>query len=151
MGYSINQINMTDKIDSIKDIKAPSNKLNVIAIAVEIVSRLITKDNHEIRVMRFADRTGCINMCLYDELGATVQPGDICHITRCYATFHKGALTLYMGRHGKLTKIGEFCMTFTETPNMSDGDPSTLSSPSTSSSTSTSSSSSTSSGPPTNS
>lgn len=41
MGYSINQINMTDKIDSIKDIKAPSNKLNVIAIAVEIGNKNI--------------------------------------------------------------------------------------------------------------
>lgn len=33
---------------------------------------------------------------------------------------HKGILILYIGRTGKLQKIGEFCMLFSEMPNMSE-------------------------------
>ncbi|OTF72449.1 hypothetical protein BLA29_008784 [Euroglyphus maynei] len=85
MSYSMNHLNMNDnKIDSIKDIKAPMSKINLIAIAVEFVRRFMTKDNHEVRVFKFADRTACINMCLYDEVGACIQPGDICHLTQWF-------------------------------------------------------------------
>ncbi|KAK3748186.1 hypothetical protein QZH41_012990, partial [Actinostola sp. cb2023] len=37
-----------------------------------------------------------------------------------YAAVWKGSLTLYTGRIGSLEKMGDFCLVFSETPNMSD-------------------------------
>ncbi|XP_046915550.1 SOSS complex subunit B1-B [Dermatophagoides farinae] len=124
MGYSINHINMADKIESIKDLKPQMSKINLIGIVIEVVTRYLTKDNHDIRLFRIADRTGTINVCIYDEPGTYIQTGDICRLTRCYTSTHKGSLTVYLGRNGKITKIGEFCMSFVESPNMSEPDPS---------------------------
>mgnify|MGYP002714395377 CR=1 FL=1 len=47
-----------------------------------LVTRYLTKDNHDIRLFRIADRTGTINVCIYDEPGTYIQTGDICRLTR---------------------------------------------------------------------
>lgn len=36
MGYSINHINMADKIESIKDLKPQMSKINLIGIVIEV-------------------------------------------------------------------------------------------------------------------
>lgn len=51
-------------------------------------NRHITKDNHEIRTYRVADRTGSINLCIWDEAGLAVAPSDILRITRRYKLFY---------------------------------------------------------------
>jgi hypothetical protein len=39
---------------------------------------------------------------------------------QAYASFFKNSLTLYIGKGGELQKVGDFCLVFNETPNMSD-------------------------------
>ncbi|XP_038836078.1 SOSS complex subunit B2-like isoform X2 [Salvelinus namaycush] len=67
-----------------------------------------------------ADKSGCITLSVWDELGGLIQPGDILRLTRGYASLWKGCLTLYTGRGGDLQKIGDFCMVFSEVPNFSE-------------------------------
>nr|XP_014344593.1 PREDICTED: SOSS complex subunit B2 isoform X2 [Latimeria chalumnae] len=79
-----------------------------------------TKDGHEVRSCKVADKTGSITISVWDEIGSLIQPGDIIRLTRGYASMWKGCLTLYTGRGGELHKIGEFCMVYSELPNFSE-------------------------------
>ncbi|XP_028809763.1 nucleic acid binding protein 1b isoform X1 [Denticeps clupeoides] len=79
-----------------------------------------TKDGHEIRSCKVADRSGSITISVWDDVGPLIQPGDIIRLTKGYASLWKGCLTLYTGRAGDLQKIGEFCMVFSEVPNFSE-------------------------------
>ncbi|XP_040609578.1 SOSS complex subunit B2-like isoform X2 [Mesocricetus auratus] len=82
-----------------------------------------TKDGHEVRSCKVADRTGSITISVWDEMGRLIQTGDIIRLTRGYASMWKGCLTLYTGRSGELQKIGEFCMVYSELPNFSEPNP----------------------------
>lgn len=82
-----------------------------------------TKDGHEVRSCKVADKTGSITISVWDEIGGLIQPGDIIRLTRGYASMWKGCLTLYTGRGGELQKIGEFCMVYSEVPNFSEPNP----------------------------
>nr|XP_057938846.1 SOSS complex subunit B2 isoform X2 [Doryrhamphus excisus] len=85
-----------------------------------------TKDGHEVRSCKVADKSGSIAISVWDELGSLIQPGDIIKLTRGYASIWKGCLTLYTGRGGDLQKIGEFCMVYSEVPNFSEPNPELL-------------------------
>ncbi|XP_029461945.1 SOSS complex subunit B2 [Rhinatrema bivittatum] len=107
----------------IKDIKAGQKNLNIIFIVLEIGRVTKTKDGHEVRSCKVADKTGSITISVWDEIGGLIQPGDIIRLTRGYASMWKGCLTLYTGRGGELQKIGEFCMVYSEVPNFSEPNP----------------------------
>ncbi|XP_074655192.1 SOSS complex subunit B1-like [Tubulanus polymorphus] len=107
----------------IKDIKPNQKNLNVVFIILEIGKPIKTKDNHDVRSCKIADRTGCINISIWDEAGEILQTGDICRLIKGYASIWKGCLTLYTGKGGDIQKIGEFCMIFAETPNHSEVNP----------------------------
>ncbi|KAM5152964.1 SOSS complex subunit B2 [Mantella aurantiaca] len=111
---------LNDSFVSIKDIKTGQKNLNVIFIVLEIGRVTKTKDGHEVRSCKVADKTGSITVSVWDETGSLIQPGDIIRLTRGYASLWKGCLTLYSGRGGELQKIGEFCMVFSELPNFSE-------------------------------
>uniref|UniRef100_A0A673H2F8 SOSS complex subunit B2 n=1 Tax=Sinocyclocheilus rhinocerous TaxID=307959 RepID=A0A673H2F8_9TELE len=85
-----------------------------------------TKDGHEVRSCKVADRTGSVTISVWDEVGSLIQTGDIIRLNRGYASLFKGCLTLYIGRTGDLQKIGEFCMIFSEVPNFSEPNPEVL-------------------------
>ncbi|XP_053216558.1 SOSS complex subunit B2 isoform X2 [Podarcis raffonei] len=104
----------------IKDIRAGLKNLNVIFIVLEIGRVTKTKDGHEVRSCKVADKSGSILISVWDELGSLIQPGDIIRLTKGYASLWKGCLTLYTGRGGELQKIGEFCMVYSEVPNFSE-------------------------------
>ncbi|XP_015673420.1 SOSS complex subunit B2 [Protobothrops mucrosquamatus] len=104
----------------IKDIKPGLKNLNVVFIVLEIGRVTKTKDGHEVRACKVADKTGSITISVWDELGSLIQPGDIIRLTKGYASLWKGCLTLYTGRGGDLQKIGEFCMVYSEVPNFSE-------------------------------
>ncbi|XP_056611693.1 SOSS complex subunit B2 isoform X1 [Triplophysa dalaica] len=110
----------------IKDVKAGSKNLNIVFIVLEIGRVTKTKDGHEVRSCRVADKSGSIAISVWDELGTLIQPGDIIRLTRGYASIWKGSLTLYTGRGGDLQKIGEFCMVYSEVPNFSEPNPELL-------------------------
>ncbi|XP_042192220.1 SOSS complex subunit B2 [Callorhinchus milii] len=107
----------------VKDIKPGMKNLNVVFIVLEIGRVTKTKDGHEVRSCKVADKTGSITISVWDEVGALVQPGDIIRLTRGYASIWKSCLTLYTGRGGDLHKIGEFCMVYSEVPNFSEPNP----------------------------
>uniref|UniRef100_A0A8C3TAY3 SOSS complex subunit B2 n=1 Tax=Chelydra serpentina TaxID=8475 RepID=A0A8C3TAY3_CHESE len=109
-----------DTYHSIKDIKPGLKNLNVVFIVLEIGRVTKTKDGHEVRSCKVADKTGSITISVWDEVGSLIQPGDIIRLTKGYASLWKGCLTLYTGRGGELQKIGEFCMVYSEVPNFSE-------------------------------
>lgn len=42
---------------------------------------------------------------------------------KCYANMWRGCLTLYSGKSGEISKVGDFCMVFNEVINMSEPQP----------------------------
>ncbi|XP_027024649.1 SOSS complex subunit B1-B [Tachysurus fulvidraco] len=107
----------------VKDIKPGLKNLNVIFIVLETGRVTKTKDGHEVRTCKVADKTGSISISVWDDVGALIQTGDILRLTKGYASVFKGCLTLYTGRGGELQKIGEFCMVYSEVPNFSEPNP----------------------------
>uniref|UniRef100_G1KYV6 Nucleic acid binding protein 2 n=1 Tax=Anolis carolinensis TaxID=28377 RepID=G1KYV6_ANOCA len=107
----------------VKDIKPGLKNLNLIFIVLETGRVTKTKDGHEVRTCKVADKTGSINISVWDDVGNLIQPGDIIRLTKGYATVFKGCLTLYSGRGGDLQKVGEFCMVYSEVPNFSEPNP----------------------------
>ncbi|XP_028929051.1 SOSS complex subunit B1 [Ornithorhynchus anatinus] len=107
----------------VKDIKPGLKNLNLIFIVLETGRVTKTKDGHEVRTCKVADKTGSINISVWDDAGTLIQPGDIIRLTKGYASVFKGCLTLYTGRGGDLQKIGEFCMVYSEVPNFSEPNP----------------------------
>ncbi|XP_061142405.1 SOSS complex subunit B2 isoform X2 [Syngnathus typhle] len=116
----------TEAVFLIKDVKPGSKNLNIVFIVLEIGRVTKTKDGHEVRSCKVADKSGSIAISVWDELGSLIQPGDIIKLTRGYASIWKGCLTLYTGRGGDLQKIGEFCMVYSEVPNFSEANPELL-------------------------
>ncbi|XP_029596746.1 SOSS complex subunit B2-like isoform X2 [Salmo trutta] len=86
----------------IKDIKLGLKNLNVIFIVLEMGRVTKTKDGHEVRSCKVADKSGCITLSVWDEVGGLIQPGDILRLTR------------------------GFCMVFSEVPNFSEPNPEVL-------------------------
>ncbi|XP_017325063.1 SOSS complex subunit B2 [Ictalurus punctatus] len=115
-----------DTVSLIKDVKPGSKNLHIVFIVLEIGRVTKTKDGHEVRSCKVADKSGSIAISVWDELGSLIQPGDIIRLTRGYASIWKGCLTLYTGRGGDLQKIGEFCMVYSEVPNFSEPNPELL-------------------------
>ncbi|XP_040281491.1 SOSS complex subunit B1 [Bufo bufo] len=107
----------------VKDVKPGLKNLNVLFIVLETGRVTKTKDGHEVRTCKVADKTGSINISVWDDVGKLIQPGDIIRLTKGYASLFKGCLTLYTGRGGDLQKIGEFCMVYSEVPNFSEPNP----------------------------
>ncbi|KAK7154906.1 hypothetical protein R3I93_009755 [Phoxinus phoxinus] len=111
---------LTESVCLIKDLKAGLKNINLVFIVLETGRVSKTKDGHEVRSCKVADRTGSITISVWDEVGSLIQTGDIIRLNRGYASLFKGCLTLYIGRTGDLQKIGEFCMIFSEVPNFSE-------------------------------
>jgi len=111
-------------LTNIRDLKSGMKNLNVSFIVLDLIGKpSTTKDGHEVRTLKVADKTGSINASVWDEPGALLQPGDICRLVKGYASVFKGCLTLYTGKGGAINKMGDFCMVFSEQPNMSEFSP----------------------------
>jgi hypothetical protein len=108
---------------NIRDLKHGMKNLNIVFIVLEVGKPSTTKDGHEVRTFKVADKSGSINASVWDEAGALLQPGDICRLTKGYASFWKNCLTLYTGKGGAISKTGEFCLVFSEVPNLSEYNP----------------------------
>ncbi|EDW77890.1 uncharacterized protein Dwil_GK24725 [Drosophila willistoni] len=104
----------------IKDIKPGLKNINVIFIVLEVGVATVTKENREVRNFKVGDPTACINVSIWDEPGKLINPGDIIRMSKGYASIWRHCLTLYSGKNGEVNKIGEFCMIFNESINMSE-------------------------------
>ena len=92
------QMNNKMQFTLIRDLKPGDKNVNANFIVLEIGKPTITKDGQEIRTLKVADRTACINLSVWNEPGACLRPGDICRLTKGYVTPWKGCLTLYTGK-----------------------------------------------------
>ncbi|VDK37977.1 unnamed protein product [Taenia asiatica] len=92
----------------IKDLKPNMKRVCVAFIVLEIGSPVRIKDGNEVRTVKVADRTGCINMSVWNEKGNLIAPGDVIQLTQGNTTVRNGCLTLNVGRYGELIKTGEF-------------------------------------------
>ncbi|XP_064598199.1 SOSS complex subunit B1-A-like [Liolophura sinensis] len=108
---------------AVKEIRPGLKNINVVFIVLDIGKPTRTKDGHDVRSCKVADKTGSINISIWDEAGDLLQTGDILRLSKGYASLWKGSLTLYTGKVGEIHKIGEFCLPFSENPNMSEPNP----------------------------
>ncbi|OXU27568.1 hypothetical protein TSAR_011523 [Trichomalopsis sarcophagae] len=107
----------------IKDIRPGQKNINVVFIVLEVGHPTITKENREVRTLKVADSTACMNVSIWDEPGTLLMPGDIVRLTKGYASVWRNCLTLYSGKTGDIQKIGDFCMVINEQLNMSEPNP----------------------------
>ncbi|XP_013197544.1 SOSS complex subunit B homolog [Amyelois transitella] len=107
----------------IKELKPGMKNINAVFIVLEVGPPTLTKEAREVRTLRVADASACVNLSVWDEPGALLLPGDIVRLTRGYASLWRNALTLYSGKSGDIQKVGEFCMLFNEQVNMSEPQP----------------------------
>ena len=103
---------------SIRNLKPGMKDLSLMFIVLDISRPTKTKEGHEVRSCRVADRTGSINLSVWDNLGQLIQSGDIIRMTKGYVSVWKNCLTLYLGKSSEFQKVNEFCMVFSEAPFM---------------------------------
>lgn len=111
---------------AIKDIRSGMKNINVVFIVLEVTAQTKTKESREVYSFKVADTSACINCSIWDEPGRLLQPGDIVRMLKCYASMWRNCLTLYSGKAGygsEISRIGDFCMVFNETHNMSEPQP----------------------------
>lgn len=105
---------------AIKDVRDGMKNINVMFIVLEVTAATKTKENREVFSFKVADQSASINCSIWDEPGKLLQPGDIVRMMKCYASKWRGCLTLYSGKSGEITRMGDFCMIFNEQLNMSE-------------------------------
>lgn len=95
------------------------NSFNVSVIVLDQGSYRRTQ-NGSIITMKVADPTGSINASLMNpEFTETFRPGDILKFRGAHTSIFQGCLTLSVGKNGECKKVGEFMMTFSDTPDIS--------------------------------
>ncbi|CAG9771042.1 unnamed protein product [Ceutorhynchus assimilis] len=104
----------------IKDMRPGLKNINAVFIVLDIGLPTLTKENREVRTVKVADASACINVSVWDEPGQLLVPGDIVRLTKGYLNVWRNCLTLYTAKGGELQKIGEFCMVFNEQNNISE-------------------------------
>ncbi|XP_043194872.1 SOSS complex subunit B1-B-like [Amphibalanus amphitrite] len=104
----------------VREMKPGIKNITINLIILDIGRPNKTMEGHDVRTCRVADRSGSINMSVWDEPGGLLQAGDIIRVTKGYTNIWKNCLTLYVGKGGDLQRIGDFCMVFSELPFMSE-------------------------------
>lgn len=66
----------------------------MLLIILDISKVSITKDGHELRTVKVADRSASINLTVWDKPGSLLQPGDIIRLQKVSQSgyFHLGLL-----------------------------------------------------------
>lgn len=103
----------------VKDLEPNQKNVNIHVIVLDIGKPNQTKDGHEIRNVRVADKSGSINLSVWNEYGAVLREGDILRLNGCFTQIWKNSLQIKIGSKGQIIKCGDFMMLFSETPDMS--------------------------------
>jgi hypothetical protein len=103
----------------IKDLEPNQKNINLLVIVLDVAKPTQTKDGHEVRSVRIADKTGSINLSVWNEYGAVLKEGDILRLNGCFTQIWKVSLQVKVSTKGQIVKIGEFLMVFNELPDMS--------------------------------
>ncbi|XP_016404334.1 SOSS complex subunit B1-B-like [Sinocyclocheilus rhinocerous] len=74
----------------VKDVKPGLKNLSVIFIVLETGRVTKTKDGHEVRTCKVADKTGSISISVWDEVGGLIQAGDIIRLNKGHFLLFEG-------------------------------------------------------------
>ena len=106
-------------VTRIGELRPGAHGLRCEFVVVERLPSRPTNDGTTIHSFLVADATGCIVFNIWGVQGAAIEPADIFVLHDGYAAFFREQLTLYMGKRGRLERVGRFTMLFSEAPNMS--------------------------------
>ena len=109
----------SSKFMLVKDLEPNQKNFSIVVIVLDISKPTQTKDGHEVRSVRIADKTGSVNLSLWNEFGAVLRDGDILRMHGCFTQIWKNSLQIKIGPKGTITKVGDFLLVFSETPDMS--------------------------------
>jgi ssDNA-binding replication factor A large subunit len=103
----------------VKDLEPNQKNISLHVIVLDVAKPTQTKDGHEVRSVRIADKTGSINLSVWNEYGAVLREGDILRLNGCFTQIWKISLQVKVSNKGQIIKVGEFMMVFNELPDMS--------------------------------
>ncbi|CAF0975143.1 unnamed protein product [Brachionus calyciflorus] len=109
----------TSRFVMIRDLEPNQKNINLHAIVLEVAKPTQTKDGHEVRTVKIADKTGSINLSVWNDYGAVLREGDILRLNGCFTHIWKNSLQVKIGNKGQIIKQGDFMMVFSENPDMS--------------------------------
>jgi hypothetical protein len=122
LGGSVNMSGSTSSSGRflfIKDLEPNQKNVNLQVIVLDVAKPTQTKDGHEVRAVRIADKTGSVNLSVWNDYGAVLREGDILRLNACFTQIWKNSLQVKIGNKGQIIKCGDFMMIFNETPDMS--------------------------------
>ena len=79
----------------IKDLEPNQKTINLHVIVLDVTKPNTTKDGHEVRTVRIADKTGSINLSVWNEHGSVLREGDILRLNGCFTQIWKNSLQVY--------------------------------------------------------
>ncbi|PIA38630.1 hypothetical protein AQUCO_02700092v1 [Aquilegia coerulea] len=100
-------------------VPAAQNTINTRFILLE-KDRLSKEGQEKTCLALVADETASVHFQLWGTECDTFEPGDIICLTNGIFSYDRKNLVLRAGKRGKAEKVGEFTMTFVETPNLSE-------------------------------
>lgn len=104
----------------VKDIlPAAQNNIDTKFIMLE-KGRTTKEGQNKLCLALVADETAAVHFQLWGDECDSFDSGDIIHLSNGIFSYQRGNLILRAGKRGKLEKIGEFTMSYAETPNMSE-------------------------------
>lgn len=104
------------------DVRPGDKNIDILVILIQQMSKNKLKNDKQITQFLVADDTGSILCNFYDSIGDIINEGDIILLTGAYASVFKNHLILYSGKSGfgRIIKVDEYFMTFSDTPNLSE-------------------------------
>ena len=94
--------------------------LSIQCIVLEMIGESrVTREGNRLFSFFIADASGSIELLLLNESGRYVKPGDILRLSGAYVAFFHDSLKLYLAKFGRIRRIGEFNMLYSESPNIS--------------------------------
>ncbi|CAH9080003.1 unnamed protein product [Cuscuta epithymum] len=107
-------------MQSLKDIvPAASNNINTKFIVLD-KGRVSGDAQQKACLALVADETAAVHFQMWADECDQFEPGDIITLSNGIFSYNRNAFVLRAGKRGKAEKVGEFTMTFVETPNLSE-------------------------------
>ncbi|KAL2499814.1 Nucleic acid-binding [Abeliophyllum distichum] len=119
-GGTIYKMESEKNLQALKDIvPAAQNNINTKFILLD-KGRLTLEGQHKTCLALVADESAAVHFQLWGDECDAFEPGDIILLANGIFSYNRNNLVLRAGKRGKAEKVGEFTMTFVETPNMSE-------------------------------
>ena len=112
-------MSVRDKAVPIVGLKPGMKGLHVQVIVLDKVETTKVREGHTIHHYLVADSYAAIHLSLWDSLGEAVKIGDILRISGGWCSLHNQFLHLYSSKNGRVVRVGQYTMLFTEHINLS--------------------------------